>query len=157
MPEDLVAASARARRRSEKSGFFHFCPLFTYLLILYVIVESFWPNVREVLFAFSGYALTWVEVFYILAAFFAIFELLKVAEPRVNNTTEAIWITIAWVAYFALFVLGAAGGKIWFVRFGIFNNTEFLVLMVFSGFQAIAAFLINSSTLQLQIADTRSS
>ena len=156
MTEDVVATTGnRSRQRSEKSGFLHFCPTFLYLLVIYILVESFSSNVRAVLFTVGTYSLSWVEVFYILAAAFGILEMLKVSEPKVDNTLEAIWIAVAFVVYIVLFVLGAAGVKIWFIKFGIYSNTEFLVLTLISGFQAIAAFRLNSRTLQLQIADTR--
>ena len=155
MTEDIVATGTKVRRRSEKSGFFHFCPTFAYLLVLYILVEAFTTDVRAVLFTLERYALSWVEVFYLLAAFFGMMELLKVSEPKVDNTLEAIWIGVVWVVYFGLFVLGATSAKIWFISFSIFNSTEFFLLTVISGVQVVAAFRVNSRTLQLQIADTR--
>lgn len=156
MTEDIIATGGvKARRRSEKSGPLHFCPLFVYLLVLYIVIESFSSDVRAVLFTLGTYRFSWVEIFYILAGVFMVFEMLKVSEPRVDNTVEAVWIGVAFAIYLVLFVLGAANVRIWFIKFAIYSNTEFLVLMLFSGFQTVAAFLINSRTLQLQIADTR--
>ena len=155
MTDDVVAHGMRHERRSAKSGFFHFCPLFAYLLVLYIVVKFAGFDVRAILFTVGTYPLTWVEVLYVLAAISGMLEMWKVSEPKVDNTIEALWILGAWILYFALFILGAAGVKIWFVGFSIFNNTEFLVLTAISAFQVVSAFVINSRTLQLQIADTR--
>jgi len=46
-----------------------------------------------------------------------------------------------------LFALGAAGVRV----FGIFNNTEFLMLTVISMTQAVIAILINARTLRRSI------
>jgi len=155
MTDDVITAGHKSRRRSNKTGLLHFCPLFIYLLIFYIVVESFSTDVRAVLFTFGTYRLSWVEVFYILAGTFGILEMLKVSEPRVDNTMEALFIAGASAVYGGLFLLGATGARIWFVSFSIFSNTEFLVLTILSAVQFVAAFLINSRTLQLQIADTR--
>ena len=101
---------------------------FAYILILYVIIELTVSNVRNILFDFGGYSLTWVEVMYLLATFVAMGELLRVSKPGIDNTREALAMLAVGIIYLVLFVLGAAGVG----GFSIFSNTEFLMLMFIS-------------------------
>lgn len=155
---ETTAAVVRggAARRGVR-GFLHFLPLFFYLLVAYILIEVAVRDVRAVLFNVGGYKLTWVEVLYMVASFMAMAELLRVSEPGVDNTKEALTMLAAWVLYFLLFILGATESVLFWknVRFGIFSNTEFVMLLMLSGVQVVVAFILNSRTLKRQIADAR--
>lgn len=122
-------------------------PLFAYILLLYLIMEWQVANMRSIIFVVGPYALSYVEVLYCLAAMVAMIELLRVSEPGIDNTLEALGMLAIFIICLIFFVLGAA--KVW--RFGLFSTTEFLVLLLISGTQVALAFLINARTLKRTI------
>lgn len=137
-----AAAMTRPRRRMISR-----MPMFILPVLLYVAVALSVADVRATFFSVGPYALSWVEVLYLFAFFVAMFELLRVAHPGVDNTGEALRMLFVGVAMLVLFVLGAAG----LPAFHIFNNTEFLILLVVSAMQIVLAFFINSATLKRSI------
>lgn len=151
MGEQIVPFGKHGKPRSKKTGFLHFCPTYLYLLLFFIIVKLYAGDVWMPLVTFGNYSISWVVIFIVIAALLGIGELLKVTEPHVDNVYEALAILGGAVVFLLLFAFGATGAKIWFVTFEIFNNTEFLILMLLSGIQAGAAFIFNSRTLQVQI------
>ncbi len=137
-----AAAMTRPRRRILSR-----MPMFILPVLLYVVVALSVTNVRATFFSIGPYALSWVEVLYLLGFFVAMFELLRVAHPGVDNTGEALRMLFVAVAMLVLFVLGAAGLPV----LQIFNNTEFLILLMVSATQVVLAFFINSATLKRSI------
>lgn len=137
-----AAAITRPRRRILSR-----MPMFILPVLLYVVVALSVTNVRATFFSIGPYALSWVEVLYLLGFFVAMFELLRVAHPGVDNTGEALRMLFVAVAMLVLFVLGAAGLPV----LQIFNNTEFLILLMVSATQVVLAFFINSATLKRSI------
>ncbi len=137
-----AAAMTRPRRR-----IFARVPMFILPVLLYVVVALSVTNVRATFFSIGPYALSWVEVLYLFGFFVAMFELLRVANPGVDNTSEALRMLFVAVAMLVLFVLGAAGLPV----LQIFNNTEFLILLMVSATQVVLAFFINSATLKRSI------
>lgn len=119
-------------------------PWFTWVLLLYVIFEAAVPNMRAVIFTIGPYALTWVEIIYLVASAVAMIELLTVAEPGVDNVKEAVLMLAAGIVYLVLFVLGTAGVR----GFSVFNNTEFLWLLLLISTQVVMGFVLNARTLQ---------
>lgn len=122
-------------------------PMFAYFLIIYIILEVSVPDVRSIIFSIGGYALTWVEVMYLVATFMAMGELLRVSKPGIDNTKEALWMLGVGIVYLVLFILGATGAS----AFKIFSNTEFLMIGLLSGCQIVLAFMINARTLKRTI------
>ena len=137
-----AAAITRPRRRILSR-----MPMFILPVLLYVVVALSVTNVRATFFSIGPYALSWVEVLYLLGFFVAMFELLRVAHPGIDNTGEALRMLFVAVAMLVLFVLGAAGLPV----LQIFNNTEFLILLMVSATQVVLAFFINSATLKRSI------
>jgi hypothetical protein len=135
-------AYSRAVRRT-----FYIIPLFTFLLLFYVVIELSVENVRSVIFTVGSYSLTWVEIIYLCATVMAMAELLRVSKPGIDNTKEALFMGGIWVVYLVLFLLGAT--RIEMLR--IFNNTEFLILTLIGLSQVILAFMINARTLKRTI------
>jgi hypothetical protein len=93
------------------------------------------------------YQLSWVEVLLVVASVLALVEQMKVSHPGIDNTMEALGMIGMGVVQLILFVLGTA--KV--AGFGIFNNTEFLVLTFISLAAAVVAVLINARTLRRTI------
>jgi hypothetical protein len=100
-----------------------------------------------VIVAGEYYSITWVEALYFIGAVIMATEILKVSKPGIDNTREAIFMTLTSIAYFGLFV-GSLNGD---PRLAIFRNTEFLILMAFSGAESIIAFMVNARTLKRTI------
>ncbi|KKW19371.1 MAG: hypothetical protein UY63_C0015G0012 [Parcubacteria group bacterium GW2011_GWA2_51_10] len=119
-------------------------PWFTWVLLLYVLLELSVSNMRAVIFTIGPYALTWVEVIYLIASGVAMIELLTVAEPGVDNVKEAVLMLAAGIVYLVLFVLGTAS----VYGLAIFNNTEFLWLLLLVSMQVVMGFVLNARTLQ---------
>lgn len=125
-------------------------PLFTYLFIIYVVIELLANDVRAPMFHLGSYALSWVEVIHGLAAVIAMSELLRVSKPGIDNTKEALWMLGVGVLYLVIFIFSITG-----VSFlSIFNRTEFLYLCFLSGAQVVLAFMINARTLKRTIDNT---
>ncbi len=120
-------------------------PGFVYILIVYVLVGLLVPDTRAILFTvFGSYSLTTVEILYLLGTFTAMAELLRVSKPGIDNTIEALFMLGVGIVYLFLLMLGALR----IPGFGIFGNTEFLMLTMISAFQVIMAFIINARTLK---------
>ena len=122
-------------------------PLLVIALVLYVCIELWVTNVRDPIFSAGDYTLTWVELSYLVAFFLAMFELLRVSLPGIDNTFEALLMLGVSGIILVLFVLGIAG----LPACRIFNRMEFLMLLLISGAQVILAFLINARTLKRTI------
>ncbi len=129
------------------SGTFRYVPVFLYILILYLIGKAAIADARAPLITVGVYELSWVEVLYLVASIAALFEQMKVSHPGIDNTMEALLMLGMGVVQLILFVLGAAHVK----GFAVFQNTEFLVLMVISIAAAVVAVLINARTLRRTI------
>ena len=149
--EGAAGATVVARTRRQKIGnFFGYCgvvPWFTYLFVLYIVVQLAVADMRAVFLSIGTYQLSWIEVMYLLATIVAMAELLKVSKPGINNTNEALFMLSVAIVYLVVFVLGTAGID----GFGIFNNTEFLMLLVISWTQVVMGFTINGRTLKRAI------
>ncbi len=130
----------------QPSGLFRFIPLFLFILILYLIGKSVIADPRAQL-SLGAYHLSWVEVLLVVSSFVALVEQMKVSHPGIDNTMEALGMIGMGVLQLLLFVLGAAKVSL----FGIFNNTEFLVLTVISLAAAVVAVMINARTLRRTI------
>lgn len=142
-----ASIATAALLRKPRRRMFSRVPMFIFPVLLYVVVALSVADVRATFFSVGPYALSWVEVLYLFAFFVAMFELLRVAHPGVDNTGEALRMLFVGVAMLVLFVLGAAG----LPAFHVFNNTEFLILLVVSAMQIVLAFFINSATLKRSI------
>ncbi len=149
--KDATAATAKDRRIARK--LVRICnrlPWFTYLLLVYIVAQWLVENPRNPMFEIGVYQLSWVEVLYLLAVLAAMVELLKVSEPGINNTNDALLMLGAGVVYLILFVLGMAQVN----GFGLFNNTEFFMLTFISIVQVVMGFTINGRTLKRAIGYT---
>jgi len=126
---------------------FRYIPGFSYLLVLFIVGHFLFPDARAPLFDIGGYQLSWVEVLMLTAAIVAMAEQIKVAEPGVNNITEVLLMGGVAVVQIVLFTLGlaAVGG------FGMFSNTEFLLMTLINVAQTVVAFQINAATLMRTI------
>jgi hypothetical protein len=122
-------------------------PLLLIALVLYVFIELWVTDVRANIFSVGDYALTWVELIYLVTFFLAMFELLRVSQPGIDNTVEALLMLGVSGIILVLFVLGVAG----LPECRIFNRMEFLMVLLISGAQVILAFLINARTLKRTI------
>ena len=134
-------------RTGKGGGTLRYVPVFLYILILYLVGQWTIGDARTTLVTFGAYQLSWVEVLYLCASIVALFEQMKVSHPGIDNTLEALMMVGMGVLQLVLFVLGAAGVK----GMSIFNNTEFLMLMVISVAAAVVAVLINARTLRRTI------
>ncbi len=146
-----AGATVVARSKRQKIGnFLGYCgvvPWFTYLFVLYIVVQLAVADMRAVFLSIGTYQLSWIEVMYLLATMVAMAELLKVSKPGINNTNEALFMLAVAMVYLVVFVLGTAGIS----GFGIFHNTEFLMLLVISWTQVVMGFTINGRTLKRAI------
>jgi len=122
-------------------------PLLLLALALYVGIEFWVPNVRDAFLSRGPYTMTWVELIYLITFFLAMFELLRVSQPGIDNTVEALLMAAVSGAMLVLFALGAGG----LPAFQVFNRMEFLMLLFISIVQVILAFLINARTLKRTI------
>src|SRR5262245_52065776 len=121
-----VVRGADQDRARARTGLLRFIPGFVYILGLYIIGKSAFPNPRAPLFDVLGYQVSWVEILLLGAAVVAMAEQVKVARPGVNNTTEVLLMGAIAIIQLLLFALGAA--KVDALR--MFDNTEFLILTV---------------------------
>jgi len=143
----VVARNDRASR--ENGGLFRFVPGFVLILILFIAGQLVFEDPRATLFDINGYKLAWVEVLMLAAAIVAMAEQLKVSKPGVNQINEALLIGLVAVVQIVLFTLGAAG----VAGFGIFANTEFVLLTLINVAQTVVAFQINAATLMRTISN----
>jgi hypothetical protein len=134
--------------RACMSGAF-WTPAFTWILLLYAVIETKVMDVRTPFVTLSTYSISWVEILYVAAFLAAIMELMKVSKPGQNNTVHAFGMTLVFIAYVVFFTLGAAGvGSL-----TLFATSEFIVLMLVSLIQVVMAFWINAATLQRTISN----
>ena len=134
-------------RPGVSGGSFKYVPLFLFILILYIIGKAVVPDPRATIIGLGDYGLSWVEVLLLIAAVLALFEQMKVSHPGIDNTFEALSMVAMGVIQLVLFVLGRAKVS----GFGIFNNSEFLILTFISLAAAVVAVLINARTLRRTI------
>jgi hypothetical protein len=147
--DGAIASSASAAllqpTRSTRSP--RYTPGFLYILALFVAGRFIFADPRAILIQWGEYHLSWVEVLMVGAAIMAMAEQLRVSNPGVDNTIEALLMGAIAGVQVLLFALGTAGVK----PLAIFNNTEFLMLTLISLTQAIVAVLINARTLRRTI------
>ncbi|GAA0544999.1 hypothetical protein FHS83_000578 [Rhizomicrobium palustre] len=129
-----------------KRSMLQFLPYFLPILILYVLLETVGIDLKKV-YGQGGYTVTWGEILLILSAVMALAEQLKVSNPGIDNTLEALTMVGMGVLQLVLFVLGAAG----VVYFGMFAKSDFLVQTFISLSASIVAVLINARTLRRSI------
>jgi hypothetical protein len=147
--DTTVLSATRSRRgsggRKLVRTIFHYVPWFAYLLIVYVAVKLGVPDVRTPFYvsASGAFAVSWVEVLYVLASIIAMAEMLRVARPGENRVVEALWMLGVGVFYLFLFVLSSRNGFTY-----IFKTTEFLVLTLIGVAQGIIGIVLNSRTLK---------
>jgi len=122
-------------------------PGFAYVLLLYVIGVGIFSDPRAVLVEYGSYRLSWLDVLMLGAAMMAMFELLRVSKPGIDNTLEAMTMVALGVIQMLLLALGAADVP----YLSIFNNTEFLSLTFISATQGVVALMINARTLKRSI------
>lgn len=147
--EDTGAGTRAAPRAAKHLGrrIFLKVPLFLYMFVVYLVIEAMVPNVRDIVVSHGNYRLTWVEVIYLAAIVMAMTELLRVSKPGVDNTVEALLMLGAWIVYLVCFLLSIGGTP----ALAVFNNTEFLMLLLISATQVVLAFMINARTLKRTI------
>lgn len=136
-----------ADRHVKRRGIARFIPLFIGVVLVYMIGKYFIPDPRAVLLSLGPFHLSWVEVLYLGASTVAMFELLRVSGPGINNTTEAIMMGLVAVVQ-AMLIVAALNNP----GFAMFKTTEFVMLTFLSALQAGCAFLINAATLQRTIS-----
>lgn len=138
---------ASRRRRGGIRNLATVVPWFLYVIFGFVVLKLAVGNVREVILTVGPYALSWVEVLYVTAAFVAMSELLRVSQPGVDNTWEAMAMLTIAVVQMIVFALGAAQ----VLALEMFHNTEFLVITLISVAQSVLAIKINARTLKRTI------
>ena len=129
-----------------KGGMLQFVPYFLPILVLYILLEMAGVDLKAV-YGQGGYTVTWGEILLILSAVVSLAEQLKVSNPGIDNTLEALTMVGMGVLQLVLFVLGAAG----VVYFGMFAKSDFLVQTFISLSASIVAVLINARTLRRSI------
>jgi hypothetical protein len=133
--------------RHGKAHALRYIPGFAYLLGLYVAGALLLPDHRAALVQWRGYSISWTEALLVLAALVALVEQLRVSQPGIDNTVEAIMMTAMAAIQVLLFALAAAGVP----SLGIFNTAEFLLLTLIGLAQAVVAILINARSLRRSI------
>lgn len=131
--------------RFHRQSWVRFLPGFVFVLLLYMAGRYAILDPRASLLGVGQYRLSWVEVLNLVATFVAMFEMLKVSHPGINNTLEALFMGVVAAAQLVCFALGVAGvhGFEW-----MFSNTEFLILLLINLGQVVLAFMLNARTLQ---------
>ena len=129
-----------------------YIPGFAYVLALYVAGTFLFPDHRATLVEWRGYTISWTEVLLVVAALVALVDLLRVSQPGIDNTVEAIMMAAIAGIQALLFALAAAGVP----ALGVFNTAEFLLLTLVGLAQAVVAILINARSLRrsIDIADS---
>lgn len=144
---ESASAAAAAIAGGRRTSPFNYVPGFLYILGLFVAGKFLFSNPRETLIEWGQYHLSWVEVLMVGAAVVALAEQLKVSNPGIDNTIDAMLMGAVAGLQVLAFSLGAAGVE----RFRMFNNTEFLMLTFISLSGAIVAVMINARTLRRTI------
>lgn len=147
LAQTAEAVTRRKRPLSTGSKIVKILPGFAFVLFIYVMISLAVPDVRSIVFQFGNYAFSWVEAILVFAAMAAIFELLRVSKPGIDNTIEAIGMGAVFVLFLVLFILAATGS----MGQGLFGTTEFAILTFISLSQTIVAFMINARTLKRTI------
>jgi hypothetical protein len=124
-----------------------YIPGFAYVLALYVAGTFLFPDHRAALVEWRGYAISWTEMLLVVAALVAMVDLLRVSQPGIDNTAEAIMMAAIAGAQALLFALAAAG----VLSLAVFNTAEFLLLTLIGLTQAVVAILINARSLRRSI------
>ena len=129
-----------------------YIPGFAYVLALYVAGTFLFPDHRATLVEWRGYTISWTEALLVVAALVAMVDLLRVSQPGIDNTVEAIMMAAIAGIQALLFALAAAGVP----ALGMFNTAEFLLLTLVGLTQAVVAILINARSLRrsIDIADS---
>lgn len=153
MASERPSVLAAAADTTTRFGFLGFCgrvvvtiPAFVYVAVVYAMLQTLVPDVRQPIFG-GGWQLTAIEGLYIVAFLAAMVELLRVSKPGIDNTIEALAMTVVLIGYVVFFVLAVAG----ITPLAMFATSEFLVLTVLSGIQVGVAFLVNGRTLKRTI------
>jgi len=141
---------ARGRVRVRRSPL-RFIPMFSILLIVYVGMKILNIDMRGNVFMLDEFTVTWVELFILAASFVGMIEIAKVAYPGVSNFWETVLIGGMMLLYFVLFVLGIFRADI----FGMFRNTEFLMMTLICFVAGVMALYINNLTRGKTIIDER--
>lgn len=124
-----------------------YIPGFAYVLALYLAGTYLFPDHRAALAQWGGYSISWTEALLVLAALVALIEQLRVSQPGIDNTVEAIMMAAMAAIQALLFALAAAG----VVSLGLFNTAEFALLTLIALMQAVVAILINARSLRRSI------
>ncbi|MFZ1102934.1 MAG: hypothetical protein WAN86_08875 [Hyphomicrobiaceae bacterium] len=129
-----------------------YIPGFAYVLALYVAGTFLFPDHRATLVEWRGYTISWTEALLVVAALVAMVDLLRVSQPGIDNTVEAIMMAAMAGIQALLFALAAAGVP----SLGVFNTAELLLLTLVALTQAVVAILINARSLRrsIDIADS---
>jgi hypothetical protein len=148
-PMSAQAAAAVSKRTPLSAGakIMKATPGFIFVLIVYTIITLFVPDVRVTAISLGNYDFAWIEAILLIATMTAIFELLRVSKPGIDNTIEAIGMGAVFVLYLMLFILAAAG----VMGQQLYGTTEFATLTFVSMSQMVVAFLINARTLKRTI------
>lgn len=148
-PLSATAAADFIRGRPLSTGakLMKVTPGFIFVLIVYTIITLAVPDIRATVISFGNYQFAWIEAILLVAAMTAIFELLRVSKPGIDNTLEAIGMGAVFVLYLVLFILAAAGvmGR------ELYGTTEFATLTFISLSQMVVAFIVNARTLKRTI------
>jgi hypothetical protein len=137
-------AAGPAPYRGERRSLLRYVPGFAYVLALYIAGTYLFSDARAPLGEWRGYRFSWAEVLLLVAALVALFEQLRVSQPGIDNTVEAIMMAGmagAMVLLFALAVAGVGG-------LAIFSRPEFLALTLIGLAEAVVAILINARSLR---------
>ena len=86
-----------------------YIPGFAYVLALYVAGTFLFPDHRATLVEWRGYTISWTEALLVVAALVAMVDLLRVSQPGIDNTVEAIMMAAIAGIQALLFALAAAG------------------------------------------------
>jgi hypothetical protein len=124
-----------------------YIPGLLYVLLLYIAGTYLFPDHRAALIEWRGYSISWTEALLVVAALLALIEQLRVSQPGIDNTVEAILMSAMAGVQVLLFALAAAGVP----RLGIFNTAQFLLLTLIGLTQAVVAILINARSLRRSI------
>lgn len=124
-----------------------YIPGFVYVLAVYVAGTLLFPDHRATLVQWRGYSISWAEALLVLAGLVALLEQLRVSQPGIDNTVEAIMMTAMAGVLVLLFALSAAGVP----SLGLFNTAEFALVVLIGLTEAVVAILINARSLRRSI------
>lgn len=149
--DDAVHAAVVGRDgRTKAQTIWRYTPAFIFVFLVFLIGHYTVPDPRASLIGGGLFQISWVEILMLGAFFVAIFELLKVAQPGIDNTMEAIAMIVMAGIQVLLFALAVAEVR----GLQMFANTEFLMITIINVAQSIAALLINARTLRRTITSS---